>query len=72
MPGQITLGNPPQQKDASFQSPGQQSQSSQSSGSATMDLLGDLGGDPFSSSSSTPSNPPAGGDAGIGLIIGSP
>ncbi|XP_061171402.1 arf-GAP domain and FG repeat-containing protein 1-like isoform X2 [Saccostrea echinata] len=34
----------------SFSSPGQQNQSSQSSGSTTMDLLGDLGGDPFASS----------------------
>ncbi|VDH91016.1 Arf-GAP domain and FG repeats-containing protein 1 [Mytilus galloprovincialis] len=63
VPGQITLGQQPP-KDASFQSPGQQSQSSQSSGSATMDLLGDLGGDPFGSSSSTPSQPSAAGDHG--------
>ncbi|CAC5393873.1 AGFG1 [Mytilus coruscus] len=61
VPGQITLGQQPT-KDASFQSPGQQSQSSQSSGSATMDLLGDLGGDPFGSSSSTPSQPSGAGD----------
>ncbi|KAK3577992.1 hypothetical protein CHS0354_013655 [Potamilus streckersoni] len=43
------------------QSPGNVSQSSKSSGSATMDLLGDLGGDPFASSASAQSRPAGGG-----------
>ncbi|XP_048745224.2 arf-GAP domain and FG repeat-containing protein 1-like isoform X3 [Ostrea edulis] len=45
----------------SFSSPGQQSHSSQSSGSNTMDLLGDLGGDPFASSAPPAQNVPSGG-----------
>ncbi|KAJ8310496.1 hypothetical protein KUTeg_012361 [Tegillarca granosa] len=64
----------PQSKDStpsSFPSPGQTSQSSQSSGSATIDLLGDLGGDPFGSSAPAPAPAPApvnigGGGAGTG------
>ncbi|KAL3846513.1 hypothetical protein ACJMK2_017493 [Sinanodonta woodiana] len=43
------------------QSPGNVSQSSKSSGSTTMDLLGDLGGDPFASSASAHSQPAGGG-----------
>lgn len=65
-PGPITVPTPTQpspapKQDLSFQSPGQQSQSSQSSGSTTMDLLGDLGGDPFASSAPPPA-PSSGGD----------
>ena len=52
---QPATSSPPQ-----TQSPGNQSlQSSKSSGSTAMDLLGDLGGDPFSSPAQ--SGPPAGG-----------
>ncbi|XP_021358611.1 arf-GAP domain and FG repeat-containing protein 1-like isoform X2 [Mizuhopecten yessoensis] len=65
-PGPITVPTPTQptptpKQDLSFQSPGQQSQSSQSSGSTTMDLLGDLGGDPFASSAPPPAPSSGGG-----------
>lgn len=50
----------------SFSSPGQHSQSSQSSGSTTMDLLGDLGGDPFASSAPPAQTQPIGGGGGEG------
>ncbi|XP_033760735.1 arf-GAP domain and FG repeat-containing protein 1-like isoform X1 [Pecten maximus] len=65
-PGPITVPtatqpNPTPKQDLSFQSPGQQSQSSQSSGSTTMDLLGDLGGDPFASSAPPPAPSTGGG-----------
>nr|XP_022288320.1 arf-GAP domain and FG repeat-containing protein 1-like isoform X1 [Crassostrea virginica] len=50
----------------SFSSPGQHSQSSQSSGSTTMDLLGDLGGDPFASSAPPAQSLPTGGGGGGG------
>lgn len=58
-PGHVVLGQQTQQ-DNLFQSTGQQSQSS---GSATMDLLGDLGGDMFSSIASASSQTPKDGFA---------
>lgn len=52
----------------SFSSPGQHSQSSQSSGSTTMDLLGDLGGDPFASTAPPAQTQLIGGGGGEGLF----
>jgi len=63
VPTPTQLGTKPAQQDLSFQSPGTQSQSSQSSGSTTMDLLGDLGGDPFAAPAPAPA-PVQGGGGG--------
>ncbi|KAL5005256.1 hypothetical protein ScPMuIL_018712 [Solemya velum] len=56
--------------DGSFRSPGQQSQSSQSSGSTTMDLLGDLGSDPFASGQPAQSVQSSGGFADFSAFGG--